>query len=102
MMVSRAFEVELLSPKTNDSDQTKAHERYCSTATLSDPVSVEDNAAATETHCFRGAVYPGSGHNVEHRALDGTRGQLSDDPALVPYAVGLGGNVVVDYSSTFA
>jgi hypothetical protein len=48
--VSRAFEVELLSAKTNDSNQAKAHERCCSTFILSDPVSVAYHDAANETH----------------------------------------------------
>jgi hypothetical protein len=48
------------------------------------------------------AVYPGSGDDVEQRTLGGTRGQLSNDSALVPYAVGLGDNVVVDCPNIFA
>lgn len=82
--VCRAFEVELLLIKTNDSAPTKAHDRYCSIDTVSDPVSVEDDDAAKATHRFRRAVYPGPCHDVEHRTLDGTRGQLSNDPAHSP------------------
>ncbi len=59
----RTFEVELVSTKTINSNRVKAHERYCSTFTLSaftlsDPVDLEDNTAATEPYCFRGAMYP--------------------------------------------
>ena len=76
MKECRAFEVELLLTKTIDSNQAKAHERYCSTVTLSDPVAVEYDDAANETNRLGCAVYPGSRDDVEHRPLDGTRGQL--------------------------
>ena len=94
MKECRAFEVELLSTKTNDSAQTKAHERYCSTLALSDPVSVEYDDAANETNHRCHVVYPGSGDDVEPHALDRTWVQLSNHPALVSYAVGLGDDVV--------
>ena len=102
MEVGRAFEVELLLPKTNDSDPPKAHERYCSTFTLSDPVYVEDDAAANETHCLRRNVHPGSGNDVEHRTLDRTRGQLSNGATLVSHVVGLGDDLVDHRASVFA
>lgn len=70
MRVCRAFEVELVSPKTTNSNQSKAHERYCSTLALSDPVSVEQDDATNETHHLRCAVYSGSNDDVEHRALE--------------------------------
>jgi hypothetical protein len=79
----RAFDVELLSTKTINSNRAKAHERYCSTVTVSDPVSVEDDTAATEPYGVRGAVYPGSGDNVEHRALDRAWGQLSNESTVL-------------------
>ena len=94
MKECRAFEVELLSTKTNDSDPPKAHERYCSTFTLPDPVHIEDDTAATEPYCVRRIVHPGSGDDVEHRTLDGTWGQLSDGTTLVSHAVGLGDDLV--------
>ena len=102
MKVSRAFEVELLSTKTNDSDHAKAHERYCSTVTLSDTVSVKDEPAAIEANRLRGAVYPGSGDDVEHGPLDGRRGQLSNDSAVVSYAAGVGGDVVGHHPNALA
>ena len=94
MKECRAFEVELLSTKTDDSDPQKAHERYCSTFKLSDPVYVEDDTAATEPYSFRGVVYPGSSDDVEHCTLDRTRGQLSNGATLVSHAVGLGDDLV--------
>ena len=102
MKECRAFEVELLSPKTNDSTDPKAHERYCSTVTLSDPVSVEYNDAAVEANRLRRTVYPGSRDDVEHRALDRARGQLSNDPTLVSYTDRLGSDVVDYRSNAFA
>ena len=94
MEVGRAFEVELVLTKTTDSNQPKAHERYCSTFTLSDPASVEYHDAAIEPSGFRRAVYPRSSDDVEHSPVDGTRGQLSNDPTVVSYAAGLGRNIV--------
>ena len=91
----------MLSTKTNDSAQTKAHGRYCSTVTLSDPVSVEYDDATNETNRFRPTMHPGSGNDVEHCALGGTRGPLSNYAALVSYAAGLGSDVVVDYPNPF-
>ena len=91
-----------MSTKTNDSDPPKAHERYCSTVTLSDPVCIEHDTAATETHYFCGAVYPGSSDDVEHRPLDGARGQLSHHPALVSRAVGLGDDLMDGRASVSA
>ena len=102
MEVDRAFEVELLSTKTNDSAQAKAHERYCSTVTLSDSVSIEYDDAAIETRHLRPTVHPGSRDDVEHRTLDRTRRQLSNNPALVSYAAELGRNIVDYYPNVFA
>ena len=98
----RAFEVELLLTKTNGSDHTKAHERYCSTITLFNPVSVECDPAAIEASRFRRTVHPGSGNDVEHRTLDGMWGQLSNDPTLVSYAAGLGRHGVGYHPNAFA
>lgn len=70
----RAFEVELLSTKPNDSNQAKAHERDCSIVTLSDLVCVENHNATHATNRTRHAVYPGSGHDSEHRPVDRRRG----------------------------
>jgi len=64
MRICRAFGVELLSPKTNDSGHTKAHERYCSTFTLSGSVYVEYDPAAIETNRLCRAVHPGSGDDL--------------------------------------
>ena len=102
MRVCRAFEVELLLTKTIDSNQAKAHERYCSTVTLPDPVPVEYDHAAIEANRLRRAVYPGSGDDVEHNPVDRTRGQLSNDPALVSYAAGLGRHIVGHHPNALA
>ena len=95
MEVGRAFGVEWLLEKTNNSNQPKTHERYCSTFTLPDSVPVEYDHAAIEASRFRRAVHPGSRNDAGHRTVDRTRRGLSNDTALVSYTLGVG-NVVVD------
>lgn len=60
--------------KTSDSNRAKTHKRYCNNFTLSDLVSVESNVAANEANRLCSILYPGSHHDVEHRAIDRGRG----------------------------
>jgi hypothetical protein len=91
MGVGRAFEVELLTQKRTDNlNQQKAHERYCSTFALPDTASVENDAAANETNRERHNVYPGPCDDVEHCTMERAWGQLSNGPAVVSHANGLG------------
>ena len=68
----------------------KTHERDDNPYRLSGALNLENTVKAVAAHHRGAAVYPRTGHDAGLIALDGGGWQLSDDPALVSDAFGVG------------